>query len=390
LFGECTAPALPAGLSYVELAAGITYTVARISNGSVVAWGYNNSGQTNVPALPAGLSYVEIAANSEHAVARRSDGSVVAWGNNGNGQLNVPALPAGLSYVEVAAGEYHTVARRSDGSVVAWGFNGYGQLNVPPLPAGLSYVEIAAGLGHTAARRSDGSVVVWGTFGYGVTNVPALPPGLTYVQIAAGQQHMAARRSDGSVVAWGDNRYGQIDVPALPPGHSYVEIGAGLYHTVARYEPVCSTLEFCEPSAPAVSDGCLPDVAWVGAPDVAQINHAGPSDFVVTFSSMSEHRACIPILAKGAPIALAWSTESTRCFPNPFFRTLLLSTGDTNGVSTCGGAVSLDVEAFLQSGNPVLTPAAVGDDYIVQTWYRDPASTKRTQMTDAVRFTVCP
>ena len=56
-----------------------------------------------------------------YSVARRSDGSVVAWGDNNSGQCDVPVLPAGLTYVEVAAGNYHVVARRSDGSVVVWG-----------------------------------------------------------------------------------------------------------------------------------------------------------------------------------------------------------------------------------------------------------------------------
>jgi hypothetical protein len=389
-YGECHVPALPPGISYVEVATSAKHTVALRSDGSVVAWGWNYYGQTNVPALPPGLAYVEVAAGEYHTVARRNDGSVVAWGSNSSGQLNVPALPPGLAYVEIAAGEYHAVARRSDGSVVAWGFNGYGQLNVPALPPGLSYVEVAAGLGHTVARRSDGSVVVWGNIGYGVTSVPPLPPGLTYVEIAAGQLHTVARRSDGSVVAWGDDRYGQIDVPALPPTFAYIEIAAGGTHSVARYEALCATLEICEPAAPAVSDGCLPDVSWVGTPDVAQIDNVGPSDFVVTFSSLSEHRACIPVIGKGAPISLAWSTESSRCFPNPFSRTLLRNTGDANGASACGGSVSLDVEAFLQSGNPALTPATAGDDYVVQAWYRDPASTKKTQMTDALHFTVCP
>jgi alpha-tubulin suppressor-like RCC1 family protein len=55
-------------------------------------------------ALPPGQSYVEVAAGDSHTVARRSDGSVVAWGQNWYGQCNVPALPPGLSYVEVAAG----------------------------------------------------------------------------------------------------------------------------------------------------------------------------------------------------------------------------------------------------------------------------------------------
>jgi hypothetical protein len=62
------------------------------------------------------VSYVEVAAGPAHTVARRSDGAVVAWGLNDYGQCNVPAPPAGVSYVEVAAGGWRTVARRSDGA----------------------------------------------------------------------------------------------------------------------------------------------------------------------------------------------------------------------------------------------------------------------------------
>src|SRR4030095_7826128 len=64
-------------------------------------------------------AFAEIAAGGNNTVARRSDGSVVAWGDNLYGQCNVPVLPAGLSYVEIEAGFGHLVARRSDGSVVA-------------------------------------------------------------------------------------------------------------------------------------------------------------------------------------------------------------------------------------------------------------------------------
>src|SRR5687767_8766774 len=87
------------------------------------AFGENQVGQLNVPVLPAGLYYVEIAAGAAHTLARRNDGSVVAWGYNYFGQNNVPPPPAGLTYTGVAAGNNHSVALLSNGSVVAWGGN---------------------------------------------------------------------------------------------------------------------------------------------------------------------------------------------------------------------------------------------------------------------------
>ena len=70
-------------------------------------------GQCNVPALPAGLTYVEIAGGTFHSLARRSDGSIVGWGANAHGQCDAPALPLGTVYVEVSAAGSHTAARRA-------------------------------------------------------------------------------------------------------------------------------------------------------------------------------------------------------------------------------------------------------------------------------------
>jgi hypothetical protein len=82
--------------------------LARRSDGTVEAWGSNAQGQCNVPALPPGLSYVEIAAGWAYSFARRSDGTIVAWASTGN----VPAaLPPSLGYVEIAAGSLHSLAR---------------------------------------------------------------------------------------------------------------------------------------------------------------------------------------------------------------------------------------------------------------------------------------
>jgi hypothetical protein len=160
-------------------------------------------------------SFVEVEARESQTVARRSDGSVVAWGTNYYGQCTVPALPPGVSYVEVAAGLHHTVARRSDGSVVAWGFNSHGECNVPPLPPGLSYVGVAAGGASTLARRSDGSVVAWGDNNFGQCNVPALPPGLTLAQISAGLATTVAILRAGAYATFGAGCPGSTGVTHL-------------------------------------------------------------------------------------------------------------------------------------------------------------------------------
>jgi alpha-tubulin suppressor-like RCC1 family protein/Leucine-rich repeat (LRR) protein len=193
-------------------------TPAIRATGSIVAWGYNATGQCNVPA---GNNFSGLGAGESHSVALRSDGSLAAWGSNTLGQLNVPA---GSDYVAVAGGWNHNLALKQDGSLVAWGQNDYGQCNVP---AGNMYVAIAAGGMYSLALKSDGSLAAWGRNDYGQCNVPT---GNIYTAIAAGRYHSVALKQDGSLVAWGRNNYNQCIVPA---GNDYVAIAAGLEHCVA-------------------------------------------------------------------------------------------------------------------------------------------------------------
>jgi hypothetical protein len=63
--------------------------------------------------------YSPLAGGGGHSLALRPDGTVVAWGWNDDGQTN---MPAGLKdVVQVAAGEKHSLALRADGTLVAWG-----------------------------------------------------------------------------------------------------------------------------------------------------------------------------------------------------------------------------------------------------------------------------
>ena len=96
--------------------------------GTVLEWG-----SQVMPVVQPGTRFTAIAAGWGHNLALKSDGTVLAWGRNDYGQS---AVPAGLSdVVAIAAGGQHSLALKSDGTVVAWGDNTFGQT---ALPAGLT------------------------------------------------------------------------------------------------------------------------------------------------------------------------------------------------------------------------------------------------------------
>ena len=204
------------------MAAGTYHTVALKSDGTVVAWGGNSSGElgdnqscgttclTPVQVLDVGgvgnlSGVVAIAAGAGFSVALKSDGTVVAWGDeqfgelgNGQGGCGVYCLNFGqfnglipvqvfdvggvgnLSGVTaVAAGGVHAVALKADGTVVAWGDNFVGELGdnlgcgiycstpVQVLDVGgignlSGVVAVVAGDSHSVALKANGTVAAWG------------------------------------------------------------------------------------------------------------------------------------------------------------------------------------------------------------------------------------
>lgn len=207
--GQCDVPALPPGLSYVEVSAGgwshdiewcggifapspsldlFGFTVARRSDDSIVVWGSTPFGQASVPALPVGVSVVELSAGSTHVAALLSDGSAIAWGDNQYGQCDVPAPPAGLVYDQVEADGAFTVTRLSDGTVSFWGPSATGPYSVPALPAGTTYTDVAAGGTHYLTEFLDAGNCGLNFSPYSITGVFT---------------HFFALRSDGTTVAWG-------------------------------------------------------------------------------------------------------------------------------------------------------------------------------------------
>jgi len=208
----------PAGNDFIAIAAGGYYSLALKSDGSIVGSGANSAGQATPPD---GNNFIAITAGGYHSLALKSDGSIVGWGNNDAGQATPPD---GNNFIAIAAGWHHSLALKSDGSIVGWGDNEWGQATPP---AGNNFIAIAAGGLHSLALKSDGSIVGWGYNYYGQATPPA---GNNFIAIAAGYCHSLALKSDGSIVGWGYNYYGQATPPA---GNNFIAIAAGGHHSLA-------------------------------------------------------------------------------------------------------------------------------------------------------------
>ena len=281
------------------IAAGLNHSLALKEDGSVLSWGQNTIGQlginstvdakqaTSILTLTR-VAITAVTSGYNHSLALHHDGSVYAWGINESGQLGdgktvnlkVPTQISALSnIVALASGEKHSLALRNDGTVWAWGANSSGQIGdgtlttrsapvqVLGLPAAVAVVAIAAGGSHSLALLSNREIWAWGNnstcqLGDGtnvnnstpqrvdaVTIPPLSSPLGRAITIAAGKAHSAAIWIDSSILAWGDNSKGQLGnngTPTLgcsvtpPPTSGTLTLSAGTSHTLAVNTPLMS------------------------------------------------------------------------------------------------------------------------------------------------------
>jgi alpha-tubulin suppressor-like RCC1 family protein len=292
------------GKVVTKVAAGGKHSLALAADGTVAAWGqniYNQLGtdtyvsselpvEVGTTGVLAGKQVIDVAAGGQHSLALGADGTLAAWGVNNSGQLGdgttsrgaTPVLVrttgvlAGRTVVAVAAGGAHSLALCADGTVAAWGSNSSGQLgngstvssNVPVwvnqtgVLAGKTVVSVVAGSNYSMALCADGTLAAWGEGGSGslgnnttvTSSVPVLVDrtgvlaGKTITAIATGAQHGMALCADGTLALWGSNGHGQLgdntttskSLPVLVNrtgallGKTIIGIGAGDYFSLAR------------------------------------------------------------------------------------------------------------------------------------------------------------
>jgi alpha-tubulin suppressor-like RCC1 family protein len=249
---------LPSGDTATAVSAGGDYSLALLSNGRVLAWGYNNSGRLGTD-----------------STANDSDVPTEVTGLNGSGALS--------GVTAVSAGETHGLALLGNGEVRSWGDNDWGQLgdgsfggssDVPVAVKGVGgsgaltgVVAVSAGQGYSLALLNTGAVVAWGKNTYGElgsgipgsgivfpnSDVPEPVSGVnTATAVSAGANHSLALLSNGTVLSWGDNTFaelgdgttgsgnftdsdvpGPVDLTNLPSGDTVTAVAAGGMHSLA-------------------------------------------------------------------------------------------------------------------------------------------------------------
>ncbi|KPA10807.1 Regulator of chromosome condensation, RCC1, partial [Candidatus Magnetomorum sp. HK-1] len=141
----------PLGSGYLEdiiaIGAGVQHCIALKNDGTLWAWGYNNDGQlgqgstymySQYPVQVVGVGnigfltdVISISVGMNHTLALLSNGTIVGFGYNLEGQLGINTtnnenVPNELSLENaqtIFAGGDHSFAIESDGTVWSWGKN---------------------------------------------------------------------------------------------------------------------------------------------------------------------------------------------------------------------------------------------------------------------------
>jgi hypothetical protein len=127
--------------------------------------------------------------------------------------------------------------------------------------------------------------------------------------------------------------------------------------------------------------GCQPTITSSGQPSASQ-----PSGFVVSASQELNNKSGVFFYGHGAQNTPFQG--GALCVQLPIQRTPVTNSGGNPPPNDCSGVISLDFNAWIQTGQD---PSLIaGSSVFGQCWSRDVTSPSGTNLSNAIRFTICP
>jgi formylglycine-generating enzyme required for sulfatase activity len=132
--------------------------------------------------------------------------------------------------------------------------------------------------------------------------------------------------------------------------------------------------------------GCVPSISGVGVPDIAKA-----TGFDILISQVPAQKMGLVFYGMSAiqqPQPWALGSTSYLCVYYPVARTGARFSGGSAG--TCNGELRVDFNTFMTANPSALgAPFPAGQQFVAQGWYRDPGAAKGTNLSDALRFSLC-
>jgi len=214
-------------------AAGTNHVIAITTEGKVIGWGDNTTGQYGYVTeqdqqffqqMPEELitgtvdvnQVQQLVAGYQATALVMKDGTMYLWGNK-NALMNMKDIignPDAMTNVQkVALGNYYGLILKKDGTLDGMSMNKRSGVSstgekIPNLRAHLidkKVVDIAATDNCYALILENGELIVFGADEHGEKQIPMLPEGAKYVSVTGGTRHFVAVSDQGLAYTWGLN-----------------------------------------------------------------------------------------------------------------------------------------------------------------------------------------